>query len=113
MTSHDRDLSVDRPDLDDDKAMMKTNKEQRKRVEKEGRDKRIRDQVDREPDHDNNGDLNLQHFPDKKKSVKKAEGFGLTAELAYDDKDAVKSKSPCYIFDKSQCLNTRFLLFVF
>ena len=112
MTSHDHDLSVECPGLDDDKAMMKAHKEQRKRIEKEGRDRRVQDQDDRD-DHDYNRDLNLQRFPDKKKSVKKAEGFGLTAELAYEDKDAVKSKCTCRMLNKSKCLNTCFLLFVF
>ncbi|KAF7802898.1 paired amphipathic helix protein Sin3-like 2 isoform X1 [Senna tora] len=91
ISSHDRDLSVDRPDLDDDKAMVKVHKEPKKRVDKESRDRKTRDQDDREADHDNNRDSNSR-FPDKKKSVKKAEGFGLTADFAaYDDKDTLKS----------------------
>ncbi|XP_022740685.1 paired amphipathic helix protein Sin3-like 2 isoform X3 [Durio zibethinus] len=87
ITSHaDRDLSVDRPDLDDDKAMVKTQKEQRKRMEKENRDRRTRDQDDLE--HDNNRDFNLQRFPDKKRSGRKIEGFA-----SYDDRDTLKSFS--------------------
>jgi paired amphipathic helix protein Sin3a len=83
--SHDRDMSVERPDLDDDKTMMNMHKEQRKR---ESRDRRIRDHDDREHDLDNS-----QRFPDKKKSVKKAEAYGLSSDLAsHDDKDALKSK---------------------
>ncbi|KAK8534022.1 hypothetical protein V6N12_047422 [Hibiscus sabdariffa] len=82
ITSHaDRDLSVDRPELDDDKAMMKMQKEQRKRMEKDNRDLRIRD-----PEHDKNGDFNSQHFPDKKRSGRKVEGFA-----SYDDRDTSKS----------------------
>ncbi|XWS44244.1 hypothetical protein CRYUN_Cryun15aG0027700 [Craigia yunnanensis] len=85
ITSHaDRDLSVDRPELDDDKAMMKMQKEQRKRVEKDNRDRRTRDQND--PDHDNNRDFNLQRFPDKKRSGRKTEEFA-----SYDDNDTLKS----------------------
>lgn len=34
----DRDLSVERPDVDDDKSMIKVHKEQRKRAEKENRE---------------------------------------------------------------------------
>ncbi|KAK4272056.1 hypothetical protein QN277_020656 [Acacia crassicarpa] len=91
LTSHDRDPSVDRPELDDDKALMKSHKEPRKRVDKESRDRKIRDQDDREHDHDNNRDLKSR-FSDKKISVKKAEGFGLATDFAsYDDKDTLKS----------------------
>ncbi|GLT33331.1 hypothetical protein SLA2020_079300 [Shorea laevis] len=93
ITSHaDRDLSVDRPDLDDDKAMMKMQKEQRKRVERDNRDRRTRDQDDREPEHDNNRDFNLHRFPEKRKSARKIEGFGVNSNYAsYDDKDTLKS----------------------
>ncbi|KAG4128480.1 hypothetical protein ERO13_D09G023200v2 [Gossypium hirsutum] len=80
----DRDLSVDRPELDDDKAVIKMQKEQRKRVEKDSRDQRIRDHDD--PEHDNNRDFNLQRFPDKKRSGRKVEGFA-----SYDDRDTFKS----------------------
>ncbi|XP_027359545.1 paired amphipathic helix protein Sin3-like 2 isoform X3 [Abrus precatorius] len=87
--SHDRDMSAERPELDDDKTMMNMHKEQRKR---ESRDRRIRDQDERENDIDNSRDLNLQRFTDKKKSVKKAEGFGLASDFtSYDDKDTLKS----------------------
>ncbi|XWS30312.1 hypothetical protein CRYUN_Cryun24cG0106200 [Craigia yunnanensis] len=85
ITSHaDRDLSVDCPELDNDKAMMKMQKEQRKRVEKDNRDRRTHDQDD--PEHDNNRDFNLQRFPDKKRSGRKIEGFA-----SYDDRDTLKS----------------------
>ncbi|XP_028778645.1 paired amphipathic helix protein Sin3-like 2 isoform X2 [Neltuma alba] len=91
LSSLDRDPSVDRPELDDDKALMKSHKEQRKRVDKESRDRKIRDQDEREPDHDNNRDFKPR-FPEKKISSKKAEGFGLAADFAsYDDKDTLKS----------------------
>lgn len=111
--SYDRDLSVDRPELDDDKAIMKARKEQRKRVDKEIRDKKTRDQDEREHDHDNNRDLNLR-IPDRKKSVKKGEDFGLTAEFtSYDDKDTLKSKPSCYILDGYHHLNKWFMLIEF
>ncbi|XWS40811.1 hypothetical protein CRYUN_Cryun17cG0027500 [Craigia yunnanensis] len=85
ITSHaDRDLSVDRPELDDDKAMMKMQKEQRKRVDKDNRDRRTRDQDDHE--HDDNRDFHLQRFPDKMRSGRKIEGFA-----SYDDRDTLKS----------------------
>lgn len=80
--------------MDDEKLMIKMQKEQRRRAEKENRDRRNRDQDDREIEHDNNRDFNLQRFPDKKKSTKKVEGFGANSSLAsYDDKDALKSES--------------------
>ncbi|XP_017636091.1 paired amphipathic helix protein Sin3-like 2 [Gossypium arboreum] len=80
----DQDLSVGRPDLEDDKAMVKMQKEQRKHVEKEIRDRRTRDQDD--PEHENNRDFNMQHFPDKKRTGRKIEGFA-----SYDEKDTLKS----------------------
>ncbi|XVE83876.1 hypothetical protein DITRI_Ditri16bG0123300 [Diplodiscus trichospermus] len=85
ITSHAvRDLRVDHPEMDDDKAMIKMQKGQRKRVEKENRDQRNRDQDD--PEQDNNRDFNLQRFHDKKRSGRKTEGFA-----SYDDKDTLKS----------------------
>lgn len=91
-TSHaDRDPSVDHPEMDDDKAVIKMQKEQRKRSEKENREKRNRDQDDRDIDHDNNRDLK---FADRKKSVRKVEGVGGNSNFAsHDDKDALKSES--------------------
>ncbi|AES74611.2 putative transcription regulator Others family [Medicago truncatula] len=83
-SSHDRDISVERPDLDDDKTMMNFHKEQRKR---ESRDRRMRDHDDREHDLDNSRDLHSQRFPDKKKSVKKTEAYDFAA---HDDKDGMK-----------------------
>ncbi|GMI68431.1 SIN3-like 2 [Hibiscus trionum] len=84
ITSHaDRDLSVDCHDMDADKAIVKMQKEHRKRVEKENRDRRNRDQND--PEHESK-DFNMQRFPDKKRSGRKIEGFA-----SYDDKDTLKS----------------------
>ncbi|KAK7266241.1 hypothetical protein RIF29_18883 [Crotalaria pallida] len=88
VASHDRDLGVDHTDLDDDKTMT-MHKEQRKR---DSRDRRIRDHDEREADLDNNRDLNSQRYSDRKKSVKKAEGFGLASDFAsYDDKGTLKT----------------------
>lgn len=67
-------------------------KEQRKRMEKEIRDRRTRDQDD--PEHENNRGLNMQHFPDKKRSGRKIEGFA-----SYDEKDTLKSES-INLFDR-------------
>ncbi|XP_044469027.1 paired amphipathic helix protein Sin3-like 2 [Mangifera indica] len=91
ITSHDRDLSVDRPEMEDDKVVMKLQKEQRKRAEKEN-NRRNRDQDDREIEHDNNRDFNSLVFPDKKKPSRKVEGFGANTNFAsFDDKDTLKS----------------------
>ncbi|KAK9071711.1 hypothetical protein SSX86_008140 [Deinandra increscens subsp. villosa] len=82
----ERDPSVDCPDVDD-KTMMKLQKEQRKRGEKENRDRRHNDQDYKEPDLDSNrGRL------EKRKSAPKVEDFGIHSGLTpYDDKDALKS----------------------
>ncbi|XP_024973275.1 paired amphipathic helix protein Sin3-like 2 [Cynara cardunculus var. scolymus] len=85
----ERDLSVDCPDTDD-KTMMKLHKEQRKRVEKEGRDRRNSDQDYKDPDLDSNRDI---HRLEKRKSARKVEDFGVHSGSApCDDKDALKSE---------------------
>ncbi|GAV73182.1 PAH domain-containing protein/Sin3_corepress domain-containing protein [Cephalotus follicularis] len=85
----DRDLSVDRPELDDDKMMVKLHKDQRKRADKDLRDRKSREQIDREPENDNNRDL--QRFSDKRKSSRKVEGFGVNSNfVSNDDKDPIK-----------------------
>lgn len=90
ITSHaDHGLSVDHPELDDDKTMMKMQKEHRKRVEKENRDRRTRDLDDSK--HDNNRDFNLQRIHDKKRYGRKIEGFA-----SYDDRDTFKSESATF-----------------
>lgn len=89
----DRDSSIYCTDLDDDKAAVKLHKEQKRRIEKESRDRRNRDQDDREPSHENNRDFNLQRLPERRKSSRKVEGFGADPILAScDDKDALKSE---------------------
>uniref|UniRef100_A0A7N0V4M3 Histone deacetylase interacting domain-containing protein n=1 Tax=Kalanchoe fedtschenkoi TaxID=63787 RepID=A0A7N0V4M3_KALFE len=74
----DRDLSVDRPDLEADKAILKMHKEQRKRAEKEARDRRHRDHDDRELEHD-------------RKPSRKLDGFGNPSIVNDDDKNAMRS----------------------
>lgn len=84
----ERDLSIERPDLDDDKTMMKLHKDQKRRAEKENRDRRTNDQDYKEPDNENNEDLSMQRHTDKKKSARKVEAFG----GPHEDKDALKSE---------------------
>lgn len=74
----DRDLSVDRPDLEADKASMKLLKEQRKQAEKDGREKRFRDHEDRELGHD-------------RKLSKKSEGFAYPS-ATIEDYSSMKRK---------------------
>lgn len=91
-SSHaERDLSVDRPEMEDDKGMVKVHKEQRKRADKENWDRRIHDQDDREPEHDSSRDFSLQPFLEKRNSSQKVEGFGNSNFACYDDKDNIKS----------------------
>ncbi|CAI0386549.1 unnamed protein product [Linum tenue] len=108
-THPDRDFSVDRPDPDHDRALMRAgDKEQRRRVEKEkerreDRDRRERD--DRDYEHDANHDYSMQRFPNKRKPGRKLEDSGAEHHVGvgddnygmhpmssnYDDKSAVKS----------------------
>lgn len=69
----ERDFSVDRPDPDNDKGLMRADKEQRKRGEKEkdrreDRDRRERERDDRDYDHDG-----MQRFTNKRKSGHRGE----------------------------------------
>lgn len=91
-TSHaDHDLSVERPELDEERVTIKSHKDQKKR-DKDNRERRNRDLDDREPEHDNNRDINIQRLPEKRKPARKVEGFGANSNLASsDDKSAVKS----------------------
>ncbi|XP_015965288.1 paired amphipathic helix protein Sin3-like 4 isoform X1 [Arachis duranensis] len=87
MTSHgDRDLSVDRPDPDNDRGLMRAEKDQRRRLEKdkecrEERDRRERDRDDRDYEHD--GGRDRERFSHKRKSDRRAEDSG--AEPLLDD----------------------------
>ncbi|KAJ4974388.1 hypothetical protein NE237_007562 [Protea cynaroides] len=106
----DRDLSVDRPDPEYDKLLMKVDKEQRKRVEKEKdrkEDKKDRDRDDKDIEHDSNRDFNgMQRLSHKRKSARRVddsvadqlhqggdgvENFGHPLSSSYDEKNAVKS----------------------
>ncbi|XP_061355400.1 serine/threonine-protein kinase PEPKR2-like [Gastrolobium bilobum] len=64
----------------------------KKRRKRESKDMRInRDQDEREPDHINAQQF-LERFHEKKKSVKKAEGFGLASDFSSkEDKDTLKN----------------------
>lgn len=82
------DYNVERHDLNDDKTMVKMQREQRKRLDKENRARRGRDLDDREAEQDN-----LHHFPEKRKSSRRAEGLEAYAGSAsHSEKDNLKSK---------------------
>ncbi|GAV75319.1 PAH domain-containing protein/Sin3_corepress domain-containing protein [Cephalotus follicularis] len=106
----DRDLSADHPDPDHDRALMKADKEQWRRGEKEkerreDRDRRERDREERDFEHDGNRDYNVQRFPHKRKSARRLEdsaadhqsgdgdeNFGIRpVSSSYEDKNAAKS----------------------
>lgn len=84
----DRDHSVDRSDLNDDKAMVKMHRDPRKRVEKENRERRRRDLDDGEAAQDN-----LHHFQEKRKSSRKTEGFEAdSGHASHSEKNNLKGK---------------------
>ncbi|KAH7846362.1 hypothetical protein Vadar_013012 [Vaccinium darrowii] len=88
----DRALSIEPSDMDDDKTMMKLQKDQRKRVEKDNRERRHRDHDYRESEHESNRNFSMQRPHDKRKSARKVEDFGVNPVPAtYDDKDALRS----------------------
>lgn len=79
--------------MDDDKTMMKLQKDQRKRVEKDNRERRHRDHDYRESEHESNRNFSMQRPHDKRKSARKVEDFGVNPVPAtYDDKDALRSE---------------------
>ncbi|MED6136698.1 Paired amphipathic helix protein Sin3-like 4 [Stylosanthes scabra] len=88
MASHgDRDLSVDRPDPDNDRGLMRAEKD-RRRLEKdkdrrEERDRRERDRDDRDYEHD--GGRDRERFNNKRKSDRRAEDSGAEALLDADE----------------------------
>ncbi|CAN1852666.1 Paired amphipathic helix protein Sin3-like 4 [Linum perenne] len=103
-THPDRDFSVNRPDLDHDRALMRADKEQRKEKERiKSRDRRELD--DRDFEHDANHDYSMQRFPHSRKPGRKLEDFDAEHQVGegddnygmhpiastYDDKSAVKS----------------------
>src|SRR5690606_25588053 len=82
------DYSADRNDLCDDKAMVKMQREQRKRADKENRERRGCVLDDREADQDS-----LHHFPEKRKSSRRAEGpEAYSGSASHSEKDNLKSK---------------------
>lgn len=82
------DYSVEHYDLNDDKAMVKMQREQRKRVDKENRARRGRDLDDREAELDS-----LNHFPEKKRSSRRAEGLeAYSGSASHSEKVNLKSK---------------------
>ncbi|KAJ0244664.1 Paired amphipathic helix protein Sin3-like 1 [Hirschfeldia incana] len=78
------DYSADRNDLSDDKTVVKMQREQRKRADRERRG-RVRDH--READQDS-----LHHFPEKIKSSRRAEGHeAYSGSASHSEKDNLKS----------------------
>ncbi|EOA22967.1 hypothetical protein CARUB_v10003707mg [Capsella rubella] len=83
----DRDHSVDRSDLNDDKAMVKMHRDQRKRVDKDNRERRSRDLEDGEAEQDN-----LHHISEKRKSSRRTEGFeAYSGPASNSEKNNLKS----------------------
>ncbi|GAA0174502.1 chromatin/chromatin-binding, or -regulatory protein [Lithospermum erythrorhizon] len=88
----ERDPSVEPPDMDDDKTVMKLHKEHKKRGEKEGRERRQRDQDYREPEYETNGDVSMNRLAEKRRAVRKNEEVGGSANLAFpEEKDSLRS----------------------
>ncbi|CAH8340496.1 unnamed protein product [Eruca vesicaria subsp. sativa] len=81
------DYSADHNDLSDDKTMVKMQREQRKRADKENRERRGRLLDDREADQDS-----LHHLPEKRKSSRRAEGpEAYSGSASHSEKDNLKS----------------------
>lgn len=87
----DRDPSVDHPDTDDDTALLKVRKDQRKHFEKDDTHNKRNIEVDhRESEHDNK-DFNSHLLQDKRKQTRKVEGFRISTKFHFnDDKDALE-----------------------
>ncbi|KAF5726781.1 paired amphipathic helix protein Sin3-like 4-like isoform X3 [Tripterygium wilfordii] len=111
----DRDLSVDRPDLDHDRGLMKTEKEQQRRGEKEedrrdDRERRDHERDDRDFEHDGNRDFNMQR---KWKPGRRPEGsMGeqlhqgmISQELAFCEKVKEKLHNPDDYQEFLRCLH--------
>ncbi|CDY28682.1 BnaCnng05680D [Brassica napus] len=81
------DYNADHNDLCDDKTMVKMQREQRKRADKENRERRGRVLDDREADQDN-----LHHFPEIRKSSRRAEcPEAYSGSASHSEKDNLKS----------------------
>ncbi|MED6106260.1 hypothetical protein PIB30_003219 [Stylosanthes scabra] len=96
MASHgDRDLSVDRPDPDNDRGLMRAEKD-RRRLEKDKdrrdeRDRRERDRDDRDYEHD--GGRDRERFSNKRKSDRRAEDSGAEPLLDADENIGMRPMS--------------------
>lgn len=105
----DHGVSVDRPDINRDHALMKEDKEPLRRADgekerRDDRDRRDRDHNDGEYDHDSNKDISKQRLPHKRQPFhsgadqlhqdgEDGENFGaFRGSSSYDDKTAVKSE---------------------
>lgn len=127
MVSHgDRDPSVDRPDPDHDRGLLRADKEQRRRVEKEkdrgeDRDRRERERDDRDYEHD--GGRDRERLSHKRKSDRKADESGaeplLDADQNFgmrpmsstcDDKNSLKSE---YVINTFDFESTNLFLYIF
>ncbi|EPS62222.1 hypothetical protein M569_12570, partial [Genlisea aurea] len=85
--TRERDYSVERPDIEEDKTIIK--KEHKKHTDRENRDGLNRDLND--PDN-GNGDIGMHRVPEKRKSARKVDDFGGTSNFtSYEDKGALKS----------------------
>ncbi|XP_073018973.1 paired amphipathic helix protein Sin3-like 2 isoform X2 [Primulina eburnea] len=88
----EHDPSFDRPDVDDDKTVLKLHAENKQHSESESRDERSHDQDARDPGNENNGDISMHRLCDESKCAQKAEDSGGNSNLpANEDKDALKS----------------------
>lgn len=89
MASHgDRDLSVDRPDPDHERGLMRAEKDQRRHVEKEKEHREERDRRERERDdrdYDHGGGRDRERFSHKRKSDRRAEDSGAEPVLDADE----------------------------
>lgn len=91
---YDRDPSVDRPDPDHDRGLLRAEKEQKRRVEKErdrreDRERREREKDDRDYEHDGGRDKDRSSH--KRKSDRKAEDSGAEPLL---DADQISGMPP-------------------
>ncbi|EPS59274.1 hypothetical protein M569_15534, partial [Genlisea aurea] len=83
----ERDFSVERPDIEEDKTIIK--KEHKKHTDRETRDRINRDLDD--PDN-GNGDIGMHRVSEKRKAARKVDDFGGTSNFtSYEDKGALKS----------------------
>lgn len=82
----ERDLSVERSDMEDDKKVTRLHKELKKHTDRE---RKHRDHDDRDPDSENNGEATTHRLSEKRKSARKMEDSTLAS---YDDKDASKGE---------------------